>query len=722
MSKVYRLIGRCGLMGAIALIALGAFSGERAAERAGEGIMLDIALPSETSGPFVALTGEELARLRDAYVSSGALREVVAGRVEDAEWLIREPLVFPPRGGQHNQWYQCTQCESALETIDDTNHRCERCGTVYTGHPYDDVIFARVHQRNLRRAHSAAIAYAITGRQIFAEAAREVLVGYAKRYRQYPYHTAAGELEADERRTGGGRLFEQTLNEAASITTRIGPAYDLVRGSDVFSEEERKAVREGLIRPMLENIARSQRGISNWQSWHNAAMLWGGALLGEKEWIERAITDEDHGFLFQMQNSVRDEGMWYENSWGYHFYTLGALTETAEAARRLGIDLWGHETFQKMFTLPAHYVMPGGDLPRFGNDPGTSIQSGSRLFEYAWAAFSPQSVAPYLSRRPTFESVKLGRDVQPPAAPAEAESAIFTGAGHAILRTSGEAGLAAAFTFGPYGGFHGHFDKLSFVFYGWGEELAVGPGRARSQAYRLPVHTLWYKATISHNTVLVDGASQQAAEGRLLFFEAGALAVAAEAACDSAYSGVEHRRLLVLFEDYLLVVDDLNAGGQHRCFDWMYHNRAESVHCDGLSAGDLSGRLEGGEYIANTRFLKTDSPPRVSFQNERITTHVNVDPQGSTIWTGDGPGESVSDRVPLMVVTREGSSARFAAAVEPVRAGAAARVRGVSMDETGTGIVINVERTDGSDVVRRSADAIEVRRDGAVLIAGKLDN
>ena len=38
-----------------------------------------------------------------------------------------------------------------------------------------------------------------------------------------------------------------------------------------------------VVRPMLENVAKCHRGKSNWQSWHNAAMAAGGALLGEPE-------------------------------------------------------------------------------------------------------------------------------------------------------------------------------------------------------------------------------------------------------------------------------------------------------------------------------------------------------------------------------------------------------------------------------------------------------
>jgi hypothetical protein len=58
------------------------------------------------------------------------------------------------------------------------------------------------------------------------------------------------------------------------------------------------------------------------------------------------------------------------------------------------------------------------------------------------------------------------------------------------------------------------------VLFGQGRELGVDPGRARSQAYRLPIHSRWYKATLSHNTVLVDRKSQAPAAGQLECFAA----------------------------------------------------------------------------------------------------------------------------------------------------------------------------------------------------------
>ncbi len=72
---------------------------------------------------------------------------------------------------------------------------------------------------------------------------------------------------------------------------------------------------------------------------------------------------------------------------------------------------------------------------------------------------------------PSWESIRFARSLG--ATPtSKQESVVFRGAGHAILRATGAAGLTVAFTFGPYGGFHGHFDKLSFVWYGFGKERA----------------------------------------------------------------------------------------------------------------------------------------------------------------------------------------------------------------------------------------------------------
>ena len=80
--------------------------------------------PAGAAHPFLACTAEELARLRQAYRRQGPERDIVAAYQEGAERFVDEPVEFPPRGGQHNQWYQCDKCEMALRTVDATHHQC----------------------------------------------------------------------------------------------------------------------------------------------------------------------------------------------------------------------------------------------------------------------------------------------------------------------------------------------------------------------------------------------------------------------------------------------------------------------------------------------------------------------------------------------------------------------------------------------------------------------
>jgi hypothetical protein len=282
---------------------------------------------------------------------------------------------------------------------------------------------------------------------------------------------------------------------------------------------------------------------------------------------------------------------------------------------------------------------------------------------------------------------------------------VFEDAGHAILRAKGEAGLTAALTFGPYGGFHGHFDKLSFVFYGFGRELGVDPGRARSQAYRLPIHSKWYKATISHNTMLVDQQSQKPAAGKLLGFEARDVYTVAAASCDDAYPGVKHARWLLLTGTYLLVVDKLQSEAEHR-FDWLYHNKGRSLTCEAATESvSLAGTVPGGEYIRAARRGTTSGPLRARFEDAGVAVYLTVAAHENTVvTTGEGVGGSVNDRVPMLMVGAEGREACFAAVLEPVPAGGRPQVTDIRLAPTGQGAAITVKSGPRTDSMTIPAD------------------
>ena len=676
----------------------------------------EVVLPENPKRPMVACAPEELARLRAAYKATGAGHAYLVRHFERVDEDMAEPVVYPPRGKAHGQWYQCDDCQIGLKTLDDTHHQCTKCGKVYTGPPYDDVIYGRIIGRHLRTALYAGWAYQITGDRKYADYTAKILLGYAERYLKYPYHDNRNRVGNRASRSGG-RLIEQTLGEASTMVNAIAPMYDLIHDAGVLSAEQHAAVRDKLILPMLKGIDRNKRGKSNWQSWHNAAMLCGGAVIEDADWVNKAIHQEKHGFLYQMDVSVSGDGFWYENSWGYHFYTLSAQVGLCEGARRLGVDLWRHPSMVKMCTLPAYYTMPDGKLPGF-NDTHARRPSGRGL-EAAYAVFKDPVILSLLDDDLSLETMMYGRDVSLTTAPVQLESQLFAQTGHAILRTAGPGGLAAILDFAPHGGGHGHYDALEVQLYGYAQALGVDRGIAKSQAYRLPIHRDWYKTTVSHNTVLVDEKARDEGTCRLAFFAANDRYAAVGARDEGAYDGVLHRRALVLTPGYLLVFDHVEADRSRR-FDWMYHNYGLQVVAETVDMAPAEASFRGGEYLDGVQAGTTDKTVRARFAGETVTTHLTMASFPATrILTATGPGETVLVRVPMAMITREGAAAQFAAALEPVENGKAPEVTEVSCRTDDGNVTVTVTLGDREDVFTLTPGGeFAFRADGEPALSG----
>ena len=661
---------------------------------------------SSFARPVISVTKTEMKRLKKAWHAQGEEHDILARRFSRADEAIAAGLSFPPEGGQHNQWYQCDSCQRGLNTIDPHHHQCPICKKVYTGFPFDNVLYNRQHSQNLRSAEDAAWAWAVTGEKKYADHAAAVLTGYAERYLKYPMvHTQVNDKTIDvaagkdgKYRTAG-HMQAQTLDEANSLIP-AAIAYDLIYNSESLSEQQKQLIENDFLRAMADCVNAYKSGKSNWQTWHNAALLYTGAVLGDRNMIRQALLDDKNGFTAQMKISVMPEGMWYENSWGYHYYTLSAMTLIAEGTRRLGMDLYNFPPLQKMYFIAFDYLMADGSLPRFG-DAVQDSPTRQGVNERAYAIYRDDRLLSTLSSETSWDAIAAGRDMNKKAIMKPSGSKIIPGSGHGILATNGPGKLTAAVTFGPFGGFHGHYDKNSFVLFGYGEELGVDPGRAASQAYRLPIHREWYKSSTGHNVILADGKSQKEAEGKCLAFCSTSSYAAITTDAGPAFDNIAHERFLLLSPDYLLIIDELKStDGSEHTFDWLYHNKGESAVCN-LPMRDIKpGNIpEGYSYLRDISAYKaiTDQPVVVNFTGEKSRLSFTMaEHPGDEIFTATGPHKSVEDRVPMVIVRRKGNAVRFAALLVPEGNGGKSIVKNLRF-ESGPSSITAVVSSEGNE-------------------------
>jgi hypothetical protein len=374
------------------------------------------------------------------------------------------------------------------------------------------------------------------------------------------------------------------------------------------------------------------------------------------------------------------------------------------------MDIYSHELLRKMYLLAFDYLMADGSLPRFG-DAVNDSPNNHTINEKAYAVYKDSRLLATLPAEPTWDMIMAGRAPGVLVKQPQPVSNLIAGSGHAILATNGPGKLTAALTFGPYGGFHGHYDKLSFVLFGYGRELGVDPGRAASQAYRLPIHSEWYKATTGHNAVIIDGIPQKEAGGELLAFKTSGSYAAIAAYAGPAFDNVTHNRFLLLGPTYLLVVDELKAtDGKAHTFDWLYHNKGKNATCT-LPVTDAKPGYQppGYSYLHDISAFKAvnNEPFEVKFNDDGLSTILTMQGnKGDEVFTATGPLASVVDRVPMVIVRRKGMNVRFVSVIEPVSGQMQPELKGLKI-VPGASPSVTILRTEGEDIVSFEEESLD---------------
>ena len=473
-------------------------------------------------------------------------RQIVSKMERIVEDRLCHDLAVPVMEAGHGHFYVCPIHNQTFTFRWEypTEHYCQACGKTWSGvGKYDWGWVNFVHLKNRQYMEACSYLYMIKGDAVYADRVRDMLKDYAVRYPGWMVHDAWRHYTESH----SGKMFGQSLDEAVWFCT-VCRAYDAVK--DAIPDSDRAFIEKNLFSGAA-TLLLARRDFGNWQVWHNAAIASLGVILRDDSMIKTALDDPECGYHYLMAKHVNADGWWNEGSPIYHFYPLEAMVLTAEAVRCRGIDLYDKQ-LNGMFLAPLKGTYSDLSFPSH-NDGwyGESLVAQSGLYEMACARLSEETFRSVLSqcyrshRRHHCFALFNPFEIEPASLPFVQESHRFADAGFSLLRSGAR---TVGMKYGPHGGGHGHPDKLSISIHDGRSEIISDFG---TSAYGAPDYTRWYRKTLAHNTVCVDGKDQEKVAGRFESFKARKDGGSVRASGDSLYRGVHMERSLDLKGDVL---------------------------------------------------------------------------------------------------------------------------------------------------------------------------
>lgn len=594
------------------------------------------------------------------------------------EGFCREWEGSPPT--EPSAWYHhyfCEDCAVMLRVEFDKPyaHQCPACGRTYTGELVDGSWRKLVHcsiMLNLERA--AILANLFPDEVIYRKYLKENVLFYTENYTKYEVHG---------KNVGKGRVFPQNLTEAIFVI-EMERILRMVGEIDLFSKTELEKMGENFFRPAADLIRPQIYMIHNIHSWMNGALAAAAHFLGDRELMDFAINGE-FGWRNQLQKGVTEEGLWFEISPGYHFYTVQALLSLAWIAREEDIDLFTVPKFEKMFRIPLELTYVTGELPAY-NDTKYAYCIGevAGLYE-EFSSVCPEA-ADFLSiiysQKNEFTCKPLCRlpfTFPNPAVasyPRSSVSALLFGPqkltqtgripqiyGSRIFKETGigileNENVRVGLKFTNASGWHDHYDKLAIDVFALGEQISADFG---TSGYGIEFTDKWNRTSVAHNMVVIDGKRQEPCNAELLAWNENNISVQT----DKAYPGVLLRRSLQLKTDGFsdrFEVDSENEA----VIDWVFHCKGEinvkPGDGDKQVYKDIPCFSEGNGYdmLTNLRLLETNENWSLEWKMPGGTLKLDFEGvKGTRVFTGQCYGQNGLNRLGIVIVRRRAVKTAF---------------------------------------------------------------
>jgi len=604
--------------------------------------LMAIELPQDLTHPYLLLNEAEIVEIKDKIEKHPWTREAYVSLAANADSWASRSIQLPDTGG----------------------------GFYHAEDPTDYAI-TQEHYDHANAARDLALMYHLTGDEKYGQKAKEILMAYVDTYLTYEIHDKEG--RTGEQASAGGRATPQAINETAWVVP-LAWAYDLIYND--LAPEERESIENKILRPAAELIMLNNEGRHNHQTWHNSGVGVVGFVLGDKELVWHALYKDDSGYFYQMEKSITEDGMWYEGSMHYQFYVLRALFPLMEAAYHSGIDLYQEPGYKGLFDFMVEYADASMRLPTLHDGRVVHLPESDRAtyYEVAYRRLGDPRYIPVLqaSTRTDRYALLYGVSELPEPEWPEWESRSFASSHLAVLRSGyGMHSKQVVVNYMGYEGGHSHPDQLGLVLYGLGLTLAPDAGSVK---YRVPAHLEWFKQSIAHNVIVVDGRSQeQASPGVLESFVGTPNLQVARVSSEEAYLGVRLERTVILNDDYLIDIFQADSADEHT-YDWVYHNIGRFTTDDlEFQPASAPGDENGYEYLEDVASVQSDGDWQAKWivaPDRRVRMGLFGAP-GAEYFAARGliaaeTDDEIADyKVPLLIARRHITSTKFVSIIQP---------------------------------------------------------
>jgi hypothetical protein len=625
-----------------------------------------------------------------------------------------------------------------FDPFDPDHHKCPACGTVYQGERHHRAWIWRYHIWLTERAIHLALLDGLGVGPGTASTAREIVVRYARGYRDYPNVDNV---------LGPTRLFFSTYLESIWLVQLVIAA-SLLDWDD--AERDLDDLRS-VVHESASLIASFDEGWSNRQVWNSTALVAAGRWLDDAPLLQQGL-DGPHGVTALLTRGAAENGRWHEGE-NYHFFALRGFQFAAELLRPAGIDVYHEDPWQgrlrEMYSAPLATVLPDLSVPARGDSPfGVTLLQPrfAELWEIAWARTGDSRLANLLTAMYGFD-IPRGEDHglreiaeveqnRPPQrlsrdglgwkallwmheeAPSGdprgwmAGSVMIAPSGPGILRPAPEryVGLEC----GGTGQGHGHPDRLHLTLF-WHHPWLVDFGTGSYVAQSLH----WYRSTLAHNAPGLCGVGQ--VQGRAwcdAFEERDGWAWCRGVAEGIFGAQTTVTRTVVAGPDCVVDVVEVSVP-EGFVIDLPLHVRGElemdagamSDAADEFRPAPGAGHETGYDAVDHPRRL-TPPPECVRYASDDRQLDVFLPSRdGGSCYLARGPGPSSLDFGDTerreFLVRRCAGSGRWVQVYAPP----ASRIAGVTVDEN----AIAIERADG-DVTRVTLSGM-----GVVIRGGEVE-